>query len=1258
MTYGLSEFFQWRWLNAAPREAAARAFSDLNKRLGHGPAAERPLVLALKARARYATANLDADNPQRQALVRTLSAARKNNVPAIVFYATEKPGLIDQILPQEKRAPLLKALEATIAEADPGAVYIGPMNDLAEARFLDQVHLDAEGYAIVGARIAEAAAPLLSDGVTIADRASRPHTALGWFGALDPYHRGGTIEVYGALLDPVKTSAVGVETARIAALERSALIAWGGRRFRAPDVETLRVAFNCDADVPPAFRVGALLHNGDVHVFSHGATPEDAYTDERNLPNLTPQAFAPLLGAPTSTTILIEEHCGAFKADAPEALKKAFADGASVLHLFLQIPEAADGARFSLSELAFETTAPFARMIRGRMEGSRREGRIVLETQTGEKRATSATRDGGFSFPVSEADAAFSVYFEPTDKKSDRRYSDFGRWFLGSEGSDLRINLGPRFVAAPNDAIVPPRKEQFPPLYNRRRTLELIGSGFPHQRYTFMGRGGDPREWDGYTFANVKGFFDKDRDFERKTECLRIGVAGGSNVTTIMHELSDKATIRLEAELGLALGRCVEALSIGMGAGNLAASLSRAQKYVGDAPLDYLFLEFHPITMFEAHPEIARMLSGVDPAYPKYDTLFYDDNGELSWRRKTPAHRKHIAAVDPDAAVALERAFRTPISDAPSLVRDAYHLAFDIVDYAEKTFPDTKVVPFAYRHAPIRQDEIRGRTTTDGPSILGFAQNVSNLCEIREKTCLITPYADRLSEPDADFLTWDHDNHHNHFGLDYFVETFTDGFVALHRANRTARAQQEARLIDLFPKRSAINMTHEERRGVIATADPERPVLNVYVFKTNKLAIGETLSPLLAKCPNQEALIRQTGAGRIETATDENLKMALEELEGAVVSGIGRVTRLVVRAGGSCPLLPITIYIRNENERARFNRLIEETASSSAFASADAETRASRLVPMCEDLMPDYSRMLSELARRGYSVRPVEDALGAPASDEKRINMRHDVHPRDVPGSICMSYLERREGFASSYHVLKHYTSWEARNAESYELFMAAVSPGHTMSMHTEPVGRYYAATCDGPDSIDYGPETKACLAETAARFMRKMSDYVGALDDAGRMTVRDALTVNKLNCPDVAALPGIARAALGPAFDKIARRMEADRADFAESYGEPAGTSVHGGAFHHNVRRACESAPNVDPVACDLAQRLTSIGGFPFAEAGSATSADVDRCVEQRVFVSDGAHPLLFQRTLEKSLATGSDTDVLTHANLWIMGRAPWRER
>lgn len=117
------------------------------------------VVLLMRARSRYEKIDLAADNPQRQALDRVLQRLAAVKQPTLIFYATENPSVLPELLPRAKFDELQGQLAQIISSQSPGGVFVGPLAIYPAADFLDHVHLNEAGYR----RLTEVLGPRIND---------------------------------------------------------------------------------------------------------------------------------------------------------------------------------------------------------------------------------------------------------------------------------------------------------------------------------------------------------------------------------------------------------------------------------------------------------------------------------------------------------------------------------------------------------------------------------------------------------------------------------------------------------------------------------------------------------------------------------------------------------------------------------------------------------------------------------------------------------------------------------------------------------------------------------------------------------------------------------------------------------------------------------------------------------------------------------------------------------------------------------------
>ncbi|WP_338831765.1 hypothetical protein [Bradyrhizobium sp. 27S5] len=154
-SYRIRDFVQARWLKGEPKDLAWALRNRIEKSGAEqetaGPAAEMRLLL--QVRGRYASANLEAANPQFEAWLRTLRKLKAAKLKTIVFYATETPRLLPSLMEPEQYNLLAGKLERSAGEGAPIVSYLPANPVLTDDQFLDHVHVDADGNRIYAASL-------------------------------------------------------------------------------------------------------------------------------------------------------------------------------------------------------------------------------------------------------------------------------------------------------------------------------------------------------------------------------------------------------------------------------------------------------------------------------------------------------------------------------------------------------------------------------------------------------------------------------------------------------------------------------------------------------------------------------------------------------------------------------------------------------------------------------------------------------------------------------------------------------------------------------------------------------------------------------------------------------------------------------------------------------------------------------------------------------------------------------------------------
>lgn len=154
--YRLRELTQWRLFGNPPREVVRSVRDALNRVFLVGtwtaPVAspQDKFLTLLKAKGRYSSVNFAPQNPQRQALERTLAYLDARSQPTIVFYTTENPEFAPHVLDQDRLMMLRQTLDALVGNYIGARLrYIPATEALKAEHFVDYIHTNHAGYLTV-----------------------------------------------------------------------------------------------------------------------------------------------------------------------------------------------------------------------------------------------------------------------------------------------------------------------------------------------------------------------------------------------------------------------------------------------------------------------------------------------------------------------------------------------------------------------------------------------------------------------------------------------------------------------------------------------------------------------------------------------------------------------------------------------------------------------------------------------------------------------------------------------------------------------------------------------------------------------------------------------------------------------------------------------------------------------------------------------------------------------------------------------------
>jgi lysophospholipase L1-like esterase len=113
------------------------------------------LVKLAQLKNRLKHLDLDPDAPQAAALRRLLADLAARGQRHVVFYATENPDLLPDVMDPDEHARWYGQLTGLVrGSMGPGGVFVPPLSELAGHHFTDFTHLNAEGYRLLARRLA------------------------------------------------------------------------------------------------------------------------------------------------------------------------------------------------------------------------------------------------------------------------------------------------------------------------------------------------------------------------------------------------------------------------------------------------------------------------------------------------------------------------------------------------------------------------------------------------------------------------------------------------------------------------------------------------------------------------------------------------------------------------------------------------------------------------------------------------------------------------------------------------------------------------------------------------------------------------------------------------------------------------------------------------------------------------------------------------------------------------------------------------
>jgi hypothetical protein len=617
--------------------------------------------------------------------------------------------------------------------------------------------------------------------------ASTRGTAVPVFAMFDNvglYQKNGFVEVYGGDLRQHQTGPVSVAKSVLRATGPDAWVFWSPDASPAASAEELELRLSGELPAAATIRIGLVLESGASYLFEGKAA--NAAKASRLVPDRLPEAFRTALGG-AQTLALEQKRAGVWRARLPDALAaeiKRASDAAAIRTWFLGLSDAPGG---SLEIVSLAMIAPNASQqavpvvsIGGRVADAapERDAAIELVTESGKRYSTVLAADGTFSFEGLAPGQPVSLRYSHLRQD---HYANLGRWFSPQASrTDVVVSVAPRFVN--KDGRAPdPKKAKFA---YRGQPVSYF-SYEPHSRQYWPGAG-PVQEFDSTTFSNNYGLIDRDRFFDNPQRCFRIVHLGASTAVSLQVRPFEKYNIVLEQELGVALGKCVEVISVGRDNGDIGALFRAARDYALKFVPDVIMIENSNYHLMQLHPELLRRAIGWNQEHSPLDSFFRDPQGTLQLRHESPKYPLFVTPPDQAELVPGVNFWKTmmvPEQHMHEYGRETFKLFIDIVRHYQAQFPEPRlVINSGLDQAQCKKECSGSATLADGKQIpvgtKALLEHYRALCA-REKLDCINPDIPAGYEEPPTLLTFVHDGHFSVRGHQWYAKELAKGIRAI-----------------------------------------------------------------------------------------------------------------------------------------------------------------------------------------------------------------------------------------------------------------------------------------------------------------------------------------------------------------------------------------------------------------------------------------------------------------------------------------------
>jgi len=639
-------------------------------------------------------------------------------------------------------------------------------------------------------------------GVKAGQQMERAVPLMGMFDKVGLYQKNGSVENYGVSIRQRHDGPISVSQTELHFYAERAAVFWKADHFPADTPTHISLTF--DEDKMPSkgsIRVGFILTDG--RIFTSTATLPRAQNAnaEREILSAPSEASrsyvvseeyqAAFNGQATIDTGLMRTLPNGFESSLRDEVREALGSNGNTggggpspkvsdwFILFDGVPEEMVSV-VSLELIGIREQPAYRTTVQlsGRVEldtGAESSSEILLLREDGTEERSPLSQDGQFSFADVEIGSVVSLRYR---HKNQDYYAQHGRWIeVTREIRDAVISVKPRF--ANPDGIVADLSQNVSSVVAEENEFGSVWQ--PHTRRRHVHFLPDKiQEYDGLNFVNQRGYYDRDRFFDNPDDCVRVVVLGTSNLLAVQVPLFQKFNMLLESELAVRLGRCVEAPVAGTDGNPLSDNNFRIKNYAVRFAPDLILMETASFSMMSA-PHLSWKYSGIDPEHTPFDTLLYDEDGALQFKRKDPLwiiHSRRIEGNIPSImpAIPFFWSLWVPFSVMPAEAVDTFAYHADVMRYFQSSYPRERFVLFS----PIEQirSDYPSQLTVQGEDGKPFTygteqliQNVRQFCTAESLSCVVPDLPDATYRETDALLTWHHDAHPSPLGHQWLAET-------------------------------------------------------------------------------------------------------------------------------------------------------------------------------------------------------------------------------------------------------------------------------------------------------------------------------------------------------------------------------------------------------------------------------------------------------------------------------------------------------